>query len=999
LSPSTPVGRVERTYGMPFRGCVSSVDRHEVPIDCLGGESREVLVDPNRVEGAVRMKRRQGTTSISANTGLLDMTIAQATMRGLDVYPLVNPAYASQYPLPSVLFVDEDKRYGQVFVNDSVDYTEGSEFGSTHYPTSASTANQIKMPPLPYDGNGATGYMRLASEEQRRRTVAGSRNRLGIGNWDYYGGFLSTPSRSNREYNISSASGTNLLRRLPTGLIPPLWIPTAPAASYPTRKTTAAPWGEGDTMFYTVAFENEDGSVSMPCIPRDINSVLTSGFGLVVVNDDGDATVEYLDYIPLRDIPKGPAGTKARRIYRTDKVTKTEVAAGAWPDLSTLKLCAIIEDNTTTSYNDALGSNDGPVTDSKLRLDQIWAPRHRYSAAFDQRHIIGYVRPTACALVVAPSGVTTSRDLNETDNATPGATLFMVQIREDTSGAKTLYLRKSSFGASVPTNTTISLLSSTTLQTVVDTITAMTTASTGGEWVCQLVPGTNAAAPSDNLAATQISVGTCTTTLDSPNVSTVNSHDFANVAEGMLVYHANFPAGTYVKTKTSDTALVLSANATATAAGTATLEFYVNTGDDACFTDAAANSQNGNIRGYWNSYPVIIGFTQAYLDTFATAKRDFLVTTAGPTGVPNAANIFHTSPGGRHQLESAAGIIMGFAPLKRGCVVFCSERIGYYSNTRSGGTGADEDYRLEWIDFAHGCKSPYSIVYGNNWVGCWRDDGFWIFDGQEAAIISGDHFDPGRQLGELVYEALQCANAAADDTNDYYMMAHYADGRLWLAYRYQELGSTMAAMVCYDSSPSINASGLRQMLRSDGAPYGWSSRLTYTWRGFSFNELLGAIGSVRDSGGLTLYVTDDTNDRTDCGLLMKFEVEDKWQDGSGTYIVPKFYGTMDFMGGLKKFALANNVTVLYKFTTSNGGASLLLSLYRNQVRTGGGTMSLGPSSATDVLSRVTRPAPLQTQSPGEILEWYLTLAAPASGDTDVELSGILVDADVLDSLN
>jgi hypothetical protein len=61
------------------------------------------------------------------------------------------------------------------------------------------------------------------------------------------------------------------MRISPAGHCPPLWAPSFPAASYPTRKATAAPWVEGDKFFASCMFEWEDGSFSMPFIPRDPN--------------------------------------------------------------------------------------------------------------------------------------------------------------------------------------------------------------------------------------------------------------------------------------------------------------------------------------------------------------------------------------------------------------------------------------------------------------------------------------------------------------------------------------------------------------------------------------------------------------------------------------------------------------------------------------------------------------------------------------------------------
>lgn len=982
--------RVKRQYGFPFLGCVSSVDRHEAPLGAIGQDSREMLIEPGRVAGLGKVKRRHGATNVTASTGGLEMPVADASMRAVELFELPTTAAANGFPVIACMFADESKRYGQLWLRDgSTDHTEGEEFGSTHYPTTASTQGNIKMPPLPYDGNGATGYMRLAYEENRRRTIAGTRRRTGVKNWEYYGGFLSCPSKATRDYNLSSGSGSNNLRRFPTGHIPPLRPPDVPAASYPTKKATAAPWKMGDKFFLAMAFEWEDGSVSMPFIPRDINATLTAGFGLVTVNDDG--TSNYYDYLPYRNIRIGPPGVVKRRLYRSNKISKDLITAGSWPDIGTLKLCAIIENNTSTDYNDPRGNDAALFTDALLRTDQVWPSRGRYDWNFDHRHATGYLRPNPCAIVLAPTGSVASGDRNAQDDdaALIDTVCFLLRISEDTSGNKTLRLRKTAFAA-VPTETTISLLGATSLQALCDTINATVVGGGGGEWAAQVVPGADYNAGSNQLAPTFIANGNCTLTINSPTISSTDS--LAGIAEGMKINHANFAAGTYVKTKNANGTLTASANSSGNA-GPVTVNFYVDTGDDGIVTDGTL----GNMRSYGNSYPTIIGFKQSYLDAFPTDKRDFMVTTAGPTQRPNAANMFHTSPGGRFQAESEAGILMGGAPLHNGCVVFYSNRIGYWVNKRSGSTGEDADYRLDWIDFSHGCKSPYSIVFGNNWVGCWRDDGFWVFDGDKQAVISGDHFAPAADVtqskGDFVYEAGLCNAAAAADSVDFYMHAHYRDGRIWLSLR---VGASESATYCYDCSPGVEAAGLAQVLTPEGQPYGWSPRCHYSWRGFGTTGIKGAIGSANtSSSGVKLYQGDDTNDKTNCGLVQEFETTGTYTDGADV-VQFSLYTTRDLLGGMKKFALGGQLTFLYRLTLSSGSSTLTVVVYRDQQRLASTSYVL-PATASDTFTRKVINPKMGARSAGEVIETYI-----AGGNDSTlrifELSGIEAEADVLDSL-
>ncbi len=989
--------RTIRRYGFPFRGLVASVDRHEAPLGSLGQDSRNLLIEPGPVEGLTKVKRRHGATIVSANTGATDTPVADASLRGLELFELPTHTSTNGFPVIAGIFGDESKRYGLLWYNDGgTDHVEGEEFGTTHYPVTAVPTGNIKVPPIPYDGNGATGYNRLAYEENRRRTIAGTRRRVGVKNWEYDGGFYSTPTRTDRGYNLSSGSGSNNYRRLPTGLIPPLWAPTVPAASYPTRKTTAAPWKEGDTFFLAVAFEDDAGHVSMPFIPRDKNATLTNGLGLIVVDDDADGTVEYFDYIPYRDIPIGPHGTAKRRIYRSNKIAKDLVTGGSWPDIGTLKLCAIIENNTSTAYNDERGNDAALFTDPLLRTDQVWPARGRCDWAFDHRHATGYLRPNPCAIVCAPSGLNLTRDLNASDDslALPTSTAFIARITLSTVGVRTLHLRKCVYGAAPAANPLV-LSATNTLQSVVDTINSSGVGGAGGEWVAQMVPGADANAPADTLAPTYIDVATCTTIINTPGLTTAvgTDYDFRNVAEGMKVSHANYPAGTYVKSKTNNTTLVLSANATASSGGApVTIGFHADVGDDVA--SISNDGTLGNMRAWANSYPVVFAFTQAQLDLYPTEKRDFMMTSASPSQRPNAANLFHTSPGGRYQAESEAGIFMGAAPLKSGCICFYSNWIGYYRNERSGSTGEDADFRMKWIDKGHGCKSPYSIVSGNDWAGCWTDAGFWCIDSTERqAILSGDVFDENTGKGELNYENTLCCAAAAADTNDFYMHAHFRDGRIWLGYR---IDASNSAVICYDCSPSIEASGIGQLLTREGELYGWSARCQYSWRSFGTVGVKGAIGSARTSStGIKLYQCDDLNDKTTGGLVQEFETTGTYLDGAGP-VEWKLYSTRDMLGGMKKFSLGGQFTLLYRFTVSSGSATLTVVVYRDQQRAASTTYVIADTSS-DTFTRKPINPKMNARSSGEVVEFYIT---GGSGSTEriFELSGIEAEADVLESL-
>lgn len=976
-----------RRYGFPFRGYISTARRNDLPLGALGPDSAEVLLEPARVPELCKVKRRHGAAQIGTTTGVLEMAVANATMRGLRVFELGTDVSGDGLPVLSCLFADEDKRYGQLWLLDgSTNYTLGEEFGSTHWPTAASTANNIKMPPLPYDGNGATGYMRLASEQARRRTFAGTRTWAGVGRWEYPGSFLATPAKWDRTYNLSSGSGSNNLSLLPQGHLMPLSPPSFPAASYPTRTSTVSAWGEGDKFFACYTFEFEDGSESMPFIPRDVNAILTSGLGLVTVDDDGDATAEYFSYIPWRNVALGPPGTKRRKLYRSKKKTKAEVTAGGWPDVSTLYLCGIIEDNVQTSYNDYRGNDVGLYDNPLLRMDQVWPDRFRYGATFEQRHVIGYLRQNPCAIVLAPTGAVATRDLvGYGSDATPGSTAFVFRITL-AAGTQTLRLRYlDAIPDAAPAETTVVCASTLSLRDLVDTINATAVGGAGKEWAAQLVPGAPADVGADNLAPTHITVANVTITSGSANVTATGTNPFIDIAEGMVIDDTtNFAAGTYVKTKTSNSALVMSAAASATpAVGNAS--FYADTGDDALVTDGT----KGNVRVFYESYPGIIGFKQSYLDLSDTRTRDVMVTTAGTTQKPYAANLFHTSPGGRHTVDAAAGIFMGFGPLNLGCILWYSKQTYILRNVRSAGTGEDEDYHVFPVDLAHGSVSPYAHISGNGWSAAVRDDGLFVTDGEKAALISGDVFDPVTGRGDWNYEVKACLAAAQADTNDYQFFATYADGRIWLNFR---TGASAWASMCYDCSPSVDAAGIAQVLRPDGTPYGWSPMLHYSYRSLSAG-CPGALGSVRKSDGVHLYQADNRNDGTNCGLLQEFETTGTWTDGSAP-VQFTIHTVTDMLGGMAKSALDGLLTFLYRFI-STGSNTVTATIYRNQQRTASSTLTLARTSG-DFFTRKALPAPLKARTAGEVVEIKLTGGANA-GDEDFELSGIVAEGSVLDS--
>lgn len=970
--------KVTRRYGMPFHGVNTTSERHSMSLGMLFGDTREMLVSPGRTPDTTKVVRRKGAEIVGSNTGLLEVAVANATMQGVELFEMNSPSLSDGYPTHAVVFVDETKRLGQLYLRDTTgptDYNIGEEFSSTHYPTSASTVGNLKMPPLPYDGNGATGLTRLAYADNRLRHIPGTRSRKGVRNWQYFPAFYGTPSKWNGRYNRASGSGSEKVRIHPMGHCPPLWAPNFPSASYPTKKSAVAPWVEGDKFFVSCMFEWEDGSFSMPFLPRDINTTLTSGLGLVTVPSDA-GTVEYYDYIPWRDIPIGPPGVTKVWLLRTPKVNGTS----SWPNIADLRLTGWVP-NGTTSYDDPNGNDASLVADSaRVRFDHKWPDRARYMWNFDGRSCLGYLRPGPCALILAPSGANVSRDLNGDDSFNGGAYFYTFRITPTD-----LELRETNGGA---TNTQTITLSGKSLQQVVDTINATTVASSGGEWVACLVPGVAGSTLATYLAPTTQDLSctkNSTTTLTSAAL-------FGDVAEGMKVSGTGIPAGTYVKSKASTSSLTLSAAATDSL--TSTLTFYTDTGDEA----VVLSSPTGNVRCFNGATFGIAAFKQSYLDTFDTNPRDLIMTGGGPTHAQYAANNFYVQVGSRRTLPIDAGVLMGGAPLKEGCVVFGSNRIYLLRNQRSGGSGEDADYRLIELELGRGCISPYSIVSGNGWVGCLTGDGFWVYDGERSAILSGDMLDKrsdGVYVGDWSYEAGVCAASAAKDGTDFGFFAHFRDGRLWCNYR--TAGGGSCGIACLDCSPSVESSGIAQLLRQDGSTYGWSARCTYSWRAAGYAQS-GAIGSVQKSDKVHLYQCDNTNDKTTCGLVQEFETVGHYLE-SGSQVAWAVYTGVDLCEALSKKQL-HEVRLLYVYSSDPADTTLEMGITVAEFGAPSGSRVVAPTLAAQNFTRKVLRPPANGRVTGDFV--WLNIqpnGSPHASAGKFELFGIEADVVVLDSKN
>ena len=973
---------VTRRYGLPFTGLCTTVPAHEAPLGSMTSASRDTLLRPGARPEGNKLARRQGSQSLGANTGLLERPVADATMRSMEVFRCASPSLTDGYPTYGILWSDEDKRFGQIYLRDTngpQDYTLLENFSTTHYPVAAGTVGTLKMPPLPYDGNGATGYTRGAYEENRRRVGAGTRRRRGMRGKEHLPSYQGCPFTWNRRYNRATGSGSEIMRLHPAGRMPPLWAPTFPTASFPTATTSVRPWLEGDVFFNSCMYEYEDGAFGPPFTPRDITATLTSGFGLVTIPST-TASTDYYATIPWRNIPVPPPGVVRVWLLRTPKVSATSYAAGSRPDISDLRICGYVPAGRT-SYDDPNGNDLALVDDPNIvRFDHKWPERARYAWTFDQRMAYGYLRPNPCAIILAPCGSAADYDVNQTDEANPGSVFF--HFRLDPTN---LYLKKTSGGATATQTIALSGLS---LQQLVDTINATTAASTGGQWRAAVVPGCSGSNPATDLAYTSQDI-VCATTNGSATVTSAAL--FAQVPEGCKVYGTGIPAGAYVKSRASSSSLTLSANATAT--GAPTLTFACDTGDDSIVTD----STYGNIRCYAASYYGVLALKQTALDALnGDAPQDFTFTAGGTTHARSAPESFYTSIGNRRSalFGDEAGVLMGGAALPDGCVVFYSRHIYMLKNLRAGSTGEDADYQLYVLELGRGCISPYSIVEGNGWVGCLTGDGFWVFDGKASAIISGDVLDrdhDGGYIGEWSYEAGLCAAAAETNTNGARFHAHWTNGRLWVNYR---VSASANGYLCMDCTPSVEASGLAQLMRSEGEPYGWSSRLRYSWRA-STNSISGALGSVRTSSGIVLVGCDDLNDKTYCGLAQQFEAAGLWDDG-GAYVKPTAWLVMDLCGWLKFKSLRAARILYYLSDPSDELTAVVYPCIRGSTANTY-SRTLTKTTGGVPFSRKEIPFDRGASAPTDTIQFFVGITAATGPGGDFEVSAIEADVELLET--
>ena len=908
LDSETITNRVGHRFGRRYSGrlgFVASVKASEAPVDAITADSRDVIIDPNTGAVVSRLGRvTQFEAAPAAPVGLLEFKDSMKPRHG---YEFVSGTLADGWPSVIGLFSNESiaKKFGQFWWRSTnagltqaeANHTFGEEFSATTYPVDGSRP-VFRMVPIPYVSKGAagatsgTGMTRCAYEYSRRFTAAGARDVGFYGDRALTPNLDGTPMEWDQRWLDKTTTVTDVLRARPWSPCPPLFAPTFSFTS--ASGSANQNWRSGDACYYSMAGQRRDGSWTRPFQIRPNRTTPARG-GLCIVGDGTTAT--YHAAVLLSNLPIMGPEIARRAILRTYKVNVNTVdpapegfGFGKVADIPLkLYIVKILEDNAQTAYSDENGSNDA-LESADIILgpyggrDLISPPAARHVADMDERVILGYSRMPATAGYIAPTGVSTTRDLNQPDTVDAaivggipsiygalGGGSFAYRIFKDMSGTVPIWAPPNSwrdYGSivlqlcyfssipSAPAVTSITLRAAPasdvpafgTLQDIIDEIQETVVGGAGKEWVMQAVGGIDPAIRSDTLALTEFLVPIdnliTLTGITSFTISCAGTFPdgFQDVALGMG-FRISSGTGSVsvsdliVTAKSSDASVTLARRAGGifnVTAGTATVAFFVDTGDNGL----TSGTERGYVRAFGGCFPAPIGLRGRWLDLNSPIdKRSLWISAQRPSidarmTTSLTANAFYNDPAHRRSPPAKAGHFMGLRALEVGGVAAYSRAVYLFSNRRDGNSGEDIDYRFAPINRRRGCISPYSLVEGDGWVGYLTRDGYVVTDSsRREVIITGALHNPSVRtgtaghldLGVLKYE-LEASGASADSDGDDYGFHAWLDGtKLVISYRFDAATRYRQE---YDFSPTSSASGLAEVLRPDGTPYPWSAPLT-----------------------------------------------------------------------------------------------------------------------------------------------------------------------------
>ncbi len=830
---------LRRRYWFPCAGYWSSRSRDWLPPNVITGASTADSVNclVSSQDGNVFPRRGiayYGETDPTAQVGLLEAVTKNLSMNMmcrhmLDVqYPSTTPGTISG---PTALYTDalDTGHFGQILALTSTQGTRkvlGHEMGTlaspgtTHYPRSVDlTKPNFRMVPIPYlaggSGTQATGYNRCAFPLHRALLAGGSMKMVHAGDELLWGSLHGTPGKWDRKSNPSTSTGSEVVHIAPWGNRPPLFAPIVSAANASTG-TNDQVWWDGDQFYMSIVFRYKDGSFSAPFQPHQ-SSTLAAPNGLVTVGStSGTAAYRSLSLI---GIAIGGRDVAARLLCRTRKTNVSTATtrptamtpAGATSDIDAagrkLYVFAVINNNTQTTYTMTESNDDFSLVDNATALSpfHIWPLPARHAFDMERRVGLGYTRrANPCAIILAPTRAaspgSTRFNLNVPEDANPaiqspyGGYALCWRITVDTSGVAVLWCRAASIGSSAISGFSIVLGGTQTIQDVIDGINNDVLSSTDlgyGEWAAQPAPGTETNILSDYLAPTSVNLALCILSA-SPTVTKSANLAFADIAVGMRVRlvsgTGSVPARTVVIGKASDNSLTIgdeNGNPVNATAGTATLEFWSDTGDDDWSTDTATWGV-GNVRSFCGAWPAVIALKGSYIDSLGIDKQGLLITSASPGNAQLAPQAFFNLPANRMSAPLDAGIFMGAAPVFPNAVACYSDWIYVLRNVRNTNTGEDQDYHLyPFSPKGRGCIQSGTIVSGSGWAGYLTRDGYVVTDGNTEVPISDALLDPahgGRGILAYPCVTLSSTNGVADLPQHQTAFAYVHDGTLRLSF-------------------------------------------------------------------------------------------------------------------------------------------------------------------------------------------------------------------------
>jgi len=445
----------ETTRGPWVDGYNSAVESFMAGVTHIVGEtdgsdansSRDVVLDP--FTGAVIRRNGcviQNDTLLSLpgvgkseNTGILEN---KWSAKARKVFALDSPSLSDGLPTTAILYGNDTTKRGTIYLSSTnsgattnalknysllEDFSDGNTYSNDPATDTGSSKYRMKVVPTFVD-SGAGLYNRGAYPIHRQFLTSGSRSVLQTQKWLYAPNLYGNPFRWNKRFNESGTIGSETVRVFPTGPWSPLFPPRLEDASTTTGNNT---WVDGDTFFYSVLFQFEDGSYSAPFIPRQINSTLTNGLGYHTVGTPtSSSSAHSYAYVDWNDIPIGPYGTIARVLLRTPKQTRTSASDLVTVTPLDLRIITIINNNRDTFYRDFAGDDNALIEDTDVvRIDHVLPRRARYIGTGDQRAVVSYTLPNQSAIMLAP--------LNETDTVSPPNYAYDHNLNDDSDALYT----------------------------------------------------------------------------------------------------------------------------------------------------------------------------------------------------------------------------------------------------------------------------------------------------------------------------------------------------------------------------------------------------------------------------------------------------------------------------------------------------------------------------------------------------------------------------------